>query len=118
MPPMPKRRGKKFHHLPAKSNFQRMRKSMTDPINDVLTRVASFIDDEGRNLQERARGFVPQGGLDKIEHLMDGHPGDERMPVQLFERLSAFFDAGLMVQRSLGFCSTTSTEWRVTDIFW
>jgi hypothetical protein len=81
----------------------------------LLAHIEGFIDDEEREFKERAREFVPSGDLDKIEKLVEGHPGDTELPHRVLERLSAFFDSGLMLQRGP---AQEDAGWWVTDLFW
>lgn len=99
----------------------------TDAIHEKLTRwslqrvqfllahVEDFIDDDAKDLRERARHFVAATGLEKIEKLIECDPGDPQLPVRLLERLSTFFDSGLLLQRGP---STDVANWWVTDLFW
>jgi len=99
---------------------------MTEPIKEVsrwsldrlkflLAHIEDFIDDEERDLRERARAFVPATGLDLIEKLVDINPSDVTVPRRVLERLSGFFDSGLMLQRGP---SAEHGGWWVTDLFW
>jgi hypothetical protein len=81
----------------------------------LLAHIEGFIDDEERDLKERARQFVAADGLDKIEKLLEGHPNDMQLPQRVLERLSVFFDSGLLLQRGP---SQESAGWWVTDLFW
>jgi hypothetical protein len=81
----------------------------------LLAHIESFVDDDDKELRERARQFVPAGGLDKIERLVDVDPSDARLPLLCLERLSAFFDCGLLLQRGL---NSEEGNWWVTDLFW
>lgn len=81
----------------------------------MLSHIEDFIDDESQELRERAKNFVAQTDLDKVEDLVTCDPTDLRLPVTLLERLTPFFDAGLLLQRGL---SAENGNWWVTDLFW
>ncbi len=80
----------------------------------VLNHLEDFIDDEEKELRERARNFVAETGLDKIQALSNLEPQHPALPVRVLERLSAFYDAGLLLQRGL----TDEANWWVTDLCW
>src|SRR4051812_8700950 len=80
----------------------------------LLSHIEDFIDDEDRQVRERARSFVSLGGLDQIETLIDADPSDPLLPHRVLDRLSAFFDAGLLLQRSP---AEESGNWWTTDLF-
>lgn len=81
----------------------------------VLSHVEDFIDDDAQEMRERAKNFVAQQGLDKVEGLAGCEPLDPHLPTQLLERLSPFFDSGVLLQRGL---SDESGNWWVTDLFY
>lgn len=80
----------------------------------VLNHLEDFIDDEEKELRERAKNFVAESGLEKIESLSSLDPHHPDLSVQVLERLSAFFDSGMLLQRG----STDEANWWVTDLFW
>ncbi|MGE0527165.1 MAG: hypothetical protein AB7G93_20690 [Bdellovibrionales bacterium] len=86
-----------------------------DRVQFLLSHIEDFIDDDFKELRQRARAFVPATGLDKIERLVENGPADPELPVRVLDRLSAFFDAGLLVQRG---SSEDSGNWWITDLFW
>jgi hypothetical protein len=86
-----------------------------DRLQFLLAHIEGFIDDEDKEFRERARDFVPADGLEKIEQLVEAHPNDADLPQRVLERLSAFFDSGLMLQRGP---SQENAGWWVTDLFW
>jgi hypothetical protein len=81
----------------------------------LLSHIEDFIDDESEELRDRARQFSAQTDLDKIERLVEADPNDPELPRRLIERLSAFFEAGILLQRG---CSPEDENWWVTDLFW
>ncbi|NJL25505.1 MAG: hypothetical protein HC902_10265, partial [Calothrix sp. SM1_5_4] len=42
----------------------------------LLSHIEGFIDDENAELRDRALAFTAQGGLDKIERLVESNPSD------------------------------------------
>jgi len=86
-----------------------------DRLQFLLAHIEDFIDDEDRELRERAREFSVADGLDKIEKLVDGDPSDPNMPRRVLDRLTAFYDSGLLLQRGP---SSENPGWWVTDLFW
>jgi hypothetical protein len=99
---------------------------MTEPIKEVsrwslerlqflLAHIEDFIDDEERELRERARDFVAATGLDDIQKLVDCDPNDPQLARRVLERLSGFFDSGLLLQRGP---AEDNAGWWVTDLFW
>lgn len=84
-------------------------------LSKLLSHIEDFIDDESAAIIERAKGFTAQGGLDKVEKLSDFHPQDPQLPVRVLERLTPFFDSGLLLQRGL---SPETANWWITDVFW
>lgn len=84
-------------------------------LSKLLAHIEDFIDDESAGIMERAKGFTAQSGLDKVENLSDFDPQDPHLPMRLLERLSPFFDSGLLLQRGL---SPESANWWITDVFW
>lgn len=99
----------------------------TDPIKEKLSRwslervefllghVEGFIDDEHKEVRARSKEFVVQSGLEKVQSLVTNSPSDPELPGRVLERLSAFFEAGLLLQRGP---SEDLANWWVTDIFW
>lgn len=81
----------------------------------LLKHVGEFVDDQAKEFRERARDFVPQSGLDQVQALVDGNPLDPEMPVRVLERLTPFFDAGLLVQNEF---NDTTINWWVTHVIW
>lgn len=100
---------------------------MTEPVKETIGRwslerlkfmlahIEGFIDDENREIKTRAKEFVAAGDLDKIQKLLESDPSDVQLPHRVLERLSAFFDAGLLLQRGP---SQEKASWWVTDLFW
>lgn len=86
-----------------------------DKLKFLLAHIEDFIDDDQKELKERVRGFSVDGGLDKIEKLVDFDPNDSHLPIRVAERLSAFFDSGLLLQRGP---AEENAGWWVTDLFW
>lgn len=80
----------------------------------VLSHIEDFIDDDSQEMRERAKNFVVQTGLDKVEALSGCDPQNPHLPTILLERLSPFFDSGVLLQRGL---SVESGNWWVTDLF-
>lgn len=70
----------------------------------VLGHIEDFIDNDWEEVQRRARDFTPQTGLAAVTSLVDA---PVEGPEQVLERLTPFFDSGLLLR-----------DWRVTDIFW
>jgi len=79
----------------------------------VLSHIGDFMDDDSKALRERARNFAAEGGLEKIEALAGCDPADPHLPTVLLERLSPFFESGLLLQRGV----SGSENWWVTDLF-
>ncbi len=86
-----------------------------DRVQFLLTHIGDFIDDESQELMQRARQFVAESGLDKLERLVECNPSDPELPVRVIESLSVFFSAGCVIQR--GYLLEDSNWW-VTNIFW
>ena len=86
-----------------------------DGVKYLLGHLEDFIDNDVRVIQNRARTFTPTTGLEDVLKLVDGEPGDVRMPGRVFEGLSQHYDCGLMLQRDR---ATDAEDWLVTDIFW
>ena len=82
-------------------------------MNFLLAHIQDFINDEAAALKQQTENFVVEGGLDKIEKLIEADPGDPNLPARVFERISAFFDSGLMMQKT-----NARAGWHVTDVFW
>ncbi len=70
----------------------------------LLAHVEDFIDNDWDEIRERAREFAPQTGLASVTSLVE-QPFVG--PEQVLERLTPFFDSGLMLR-----------DWQVTDVFW
>lgn len=100
---------------------------MSDPIKEKITRwsldrvqfllahIEGFVEDESHELRERARNFVVQTDLDKVERLPGGELNDPLLPVTVMQGLTPFFDAGMLLQRGM---DAESSNWWVTDLFW
>ncbi len=73
----------------------------------ILDHIENFIDDESAELRERAKNFVVQSGLDQVESLVAGDPQDKDIAPRVLDRLSPFFEGGLLLQNG-----------KVTDLFW
>src|SRR6185503_4317594 len=86
-----------------------------DRIRFLLGHIEGFIDDEQKDIHQRAGHFTPADGLDKIEKLVDGDLTGVDVPARVLERLAVFFEAGLLIQRSP---NVDSENWWVTDLFW
>ena len=80
----------------------------------VLGHIGEFIDDDSKQMRERAKNFSAETGLEKIEALAGCDPADPHLPTVLLERLSPFFEAGLLLQRGV----SGSENWWVTDLFY
>jgi hypothetical protein len=80
----------------------------------VLNHLEDFIDDEEKELRERAKNFVASTDLAGVGSLSSLEPQHPALPVRVLERLSAFYDAGLLIQRGM----TDDSSWWVTDLFW
>lgn len=81
----------------------------------LLAHIEDFIDDEAKELKERAKNFVAESGLEKIEKLVESDPNDSHLPLCVLERLTPFFEAGLLLQRGP---ADENAGWWVTDLFW
>lgn len=86
-----------------------------DRVQFVLSHIEDFIDDDSREMRERAKNFVAQTGLESVENLSDFDPQDEHLPTRLLDRLSPFFESGLLLQRGM---SAENVNWWVTNLFW
>jgi hypothetical protein len=99
---------------------------MADPIQEKLTRwslervqfmlshIEGFIEDENKELRERARNFAISTDLDTIEALVDVDPSDPRLPTLLLTSLCPFFESGFLLQRGL---NQEVSHWWITDLF-
>ncbi len=99
---------------------------MVDPIQEKLTRwsleriqflfnhIEGFIEDENKDLRERARQFVLNTELNQVNSLVDVHPSDPRLPSLVLQSLSGYFESGLLLQRSP---AQDTSHWWATDIF-
>jgi len=81
----------------------------------LLSHIEDFIDDDSKEMRERAKNFVAQTGLDQVQDLSGCDPQDPHLPTRMLDRLSPFFDSGLLLQRGL---SQENGNWWVTDLFW
>lgn len=84
-------------------------------VKSLLEHVDDLIESESGQLREAAKEFQALGDLSSIENLVDGDPNNPRLPQILFQRLSAYFDVGLLLQRAPG---AESSNWWVTDCMW
>lgn len=75
-------------------------------MKNFMDHIENFIDDETAALEERAKNFVAQTGLDQVESLVTD-PNAKDLAPRILERLSPFFEGGLLVQNGM-----------VTDLFW
>lgn len=88
---------------------------MAEAIHDKLNRyLEGLIDDEAKTLRERARDFQPTSLLG-VDHLVQSDPSDPRLPGQVLEALTPFFESGLLLQKSP---AAGSDHWWGTDLFW
>lgn len=99
----------------------------TEPIKEKITRwsldrvqfllghLEGFIGEEHSEIRDRAKTFAAQGGLENVENLVTAGPSDPDLPGQVLERLSVFFEAGLLIQRGP---SVNKANWWCTDLFW
>ncbi len=81
----------------------------------VLSHVEDFIDDDAQETRDRAKNFVAQQGLEQVQNLAGCEPQDPHLPTQLLERLSPFFDSGVLFQRG---ADHDTGGWWVTDLFY
>lgn len=100
---------------------------MSDPIKEKITRwslervqfllghLEGFIDEDMKEIRARSKEFVAQGDLEKVQSLVTTSPSDPELPLNVLDRLSAFFEAGFLLQRGP---SEDGANWWVTDIFW
>jgi hypothetical protein len=75
-------------------------------MKNIMDHIENFIDDETAALEERAKNFVAQTGLDQVESLVTD-PNAKDLAPRVLERLSPFFEGGLLIQSGM-----------VTDLFW
>jgi len=99
---------------------------MVDPIQEKLTRwslarvqfllshLEGFIEDENKDLRERARNFSLNTEINTVDSLLDVPPSDPRVPTLLLQALSAFFESGFLLQRGP---TQDVGNWWVTDLF-
>ena len=80
----------------------------------LLSHVEDFIDNESEEWRERAKSFTPELGLGKVETLSTLAPSDPHVPMHVLERLSPFFDAGMLIQRG----PAEDSSWWITDLMW
>ena len=81
----------------------------------LLSHVESFVEDEAAELRERVRNFTPQTGLEQVNSLVQCEPNDPHLPLLVLDRLTPFFEAGLLLQKGM---NSESSNWYVTDLFW
>lgn len=108
----------------------RLRRWSLESVQFLLSHIENFVEDAGSNAKTqdlneakiRARDFSISTGLDKIERLIEVDPlaeessvESETLPLLALNRLSAFFDSGLLLRRGL---SEDVENWWVTDLFW
>lgn len=76
----------------------------------LLSHIEDFVENDWREIREKARTFSPQLGLDNIEDIVE--PTNEiRPPSYVLDRLTPFFESGLLL-------SNPKDKWTVTDVFW
>lgn len=92
-----------------------LRKWSLEKVRFILEHVEDFIESESTQLREAAQSFEAQTDLNTVESLFDGDPNNPRLPQILFQRLSAYFDVGLLLQRSPG---PENSNWFATDCMW
>jgi hypothetical protein len=88
---------------------------MKNAIKFLLSHIEDFVDDESKEWRERALNFRPDTGLEKIERLVESDPQAQDLSSRVLERLSAFFEAGLLLQKGP---SSEHANWWITDLFW
>lgn len=71
----------------------------------MLGHIEDFIETDWTDIRERAKDFSPQTGLASVNALVETPA--IASPEQVFERLTPFFDSGLLLR-----------DWKVTDVFW
>lgn len=90
-----------------------------DRVQFLLSHIEGFIeDDEDRDLRERAKAFNASDfkGIESLVEIpVDASPTDPRVPQQVLEALSPFFEAGVLLQKSP---SAEASHWWGTDLFW
>lgn len=101
---------------------------MVDPIPEKLTRwslervrfvlshLEGFVEDDTKEMRERARNFIQSTDLENVDSLVgvDFEPSDSRLPSQLLAGLSHFYESGLLLQQGP---SQEASRWWVTDVF-
>ncbi len=88
---------------------------MADAIQDKLKGyLEGFIGDEAKALRQRAEGFAPLT-LDGVRSLVESDPSDPKLPSQVLEALTPFFECGVLLQKSP---ATGTNHWWGTDLFW
>jgi hypothetical protein len=85
-----------------------------DRVQYLLSHIEGFIEDENKELRERARSFVVSTDLDTIESLVTIDPMDSRLPPLILNALNPFFESGFLLQRGP---TEGISHWWVTDIF-
>lgn len=81
----------------------------------LLGHLEDFIEDDSKDIRTRAAQFVSADGLDKIQDLLVTEPNDPALPTLLLEKLSAFYESGLLLQRGP---AAENANWWATDVFW
>ena len=88
---------------------------MADAIQDKLKGyLEGMIDDEAKALRQRAEGFAPLT-LVGVKSLVESDPSDPKLPGQVLEALTPFFECGVLLQKSP---AAGLNHWWGTDIFW
>lgn len=93
---------------------ERLTKWSLTRVQYLLSHIEGFIEDENKELRERARSFVVSTDLDTIESLVTLDPMDPRLATVLLNSLSPFFESGFLLQRGP---TADVSHWWVTDIF-
>ncbi len=78
-----------------------------DRLRFLLGHIEGFIDTEADQIRERAKEFSPETGLENIETIAE----PQAPPEFVLERLSPFYDCGLLIRNLNG-------PWIVTGLFW
>lgn len=74
-----------------------------------LDHIEDFIDDRSKNSSTVT--FEPQRGIENLESLYTGDPEDPNIASTILERLTPFFEMGLLLELH-------SDKWVTTELFW
>jgi hypothetical protein len=92
-----------------------IRKWSLEKVQFIFEHVEDFIENDTKEIREAAKSFEARRDLDGVQSLVEGDPSHPRMAQMVFERLSLYFDVGLLIQKGPG---GENANWWVTDCLW